>query len=70
MSAAEGSTVNTRRIWAPSPVKSTSIASPSGRRSPDSRRIPTAMAKRMAMQLRKMIQPSKKCRNPSAWPMP
>ena len=67
---AEGAMVSTRRSCAPRREKSRSIASPSRRRSPLSRCMATAMANRIAMQVRKMIQPSKKCRNPSAWPMP
>lgn len=70
MSAAEGAMLSTRASSRFSPVKSSSSASPSGRRSPERRCSPTAMRKRIAMQERKITQPSKTCRKPSAWAMP
>ena len=60
----------TRLTCWPSAVKSMSIVSPSGRRSPLSRCMAIAMAKRIAMAVMKITQPSKKCRNPSAWLIP
>ena len=66
----DGGIARSRPICCPRPEKSMSSAAPSGRRSPDSRCIALAMPNRMAMQARKITQPSKACRKPSAWAMP
>ena len=59
-----------RRSCAPRPEKSRSIASESGRGCGVSRCRTIASRNSRPMQERKITQPSKKCRKPSAWLMP